>query len=109
MPDIAALEQPVNPRRHDIPRGLPNYSANHNQHQTTSAREFSPVCIVQGVCLRNAGRPAFIIQKNQICFIECAHNIQFLFDTHCQIEADIKIDAYVDALRNVWLDDIVNE
>jgi len=31
------------------------------------------------------------------------------FDTHCQIEVDIKIDAYVDALRNLWLDDIVND
>ncbi|MGD1044850.1 MAG: response regulator [Bacteroidota bacterium] len=31
------------------------------------------------------------------------------FDTHCRIEVDIKIDAYVDALRNVWLDDIMND
>jgi PleD family two-component response regulator len=30
------------------------------------------------------------------------------FDSHCQIERDIKIDAYVDALRIVWLDSVVN-
>jgi CheY-like chemotaxis protein len=31
------------------------------------------------------------------------------FDIHCQIEVEIKIDAYVDALRMVWLNDVVNE
>ena len=30
------------------------------------------------------------------------------FDMHCQIEVDIKIDAYVDALRIVWRDGVVN-
>ena len=36
--------------------------------------------------------------------------LQYLisFDTRCQIERDIKIDAYVDALRIVWLDSVVN-
>ena len=31
------------------------------------------------------------------------------FDTHCQIELDIKINAYLEALRIVWLDGVVNE
>jgi CheY-like chemotaxis protein/tetratricopeptide (TPR) repeat protein len=31
------------------------------------------------------------------------------FDTHCQIEVGIKIDAYVDALHIVWLDGVVND
>jgi CheY-like chemotaxis protein len=31
------------------------------------------------------------------------------FDTHCQIEVEIKIDAYVDALRIVWQDGVVND
>jgi CheY-like chemotaxis protein len=31
------------------------------------------------------------------------------FDIHCQIEVDIKIDAYVDALRIVWQDGVVND
>jgi CheY-like chemotaxis protein len=30
------------------------------------------------------------------------------FDTHCRIEVDIKIDAYVDALQIVWLDGVVD-
>jgi CheY-like chemotaxis protein len=29
-------------------------------------------------------------------------------DAHCQIEREIKVDAYVDALRIVWLDGVVN-
>ena len=30
------------------------------------------------------------------------------FEAHCQIEREIKVDAYVDALRIVWLDGVVN-
>jgi CheY-like chemotaxis protein len=31
------------------------------------------------------------------------------FDTHCQIELDIKIEAYIDALQIVWRDGVVTD
>jgi len=102
MPDIAALEQPVTLVDNDIPKGLQLFR-NHNQHQTTCSKKSSAGCIVQGV-LKECWATALLLQKNQICFHECVTIFPISFDhSHCQIEAAQTIDAYVDALRNVWL------
>ena len=50
-----------------------------------------------------------MISSEESTMLHQAH-LQYLisFDTHCQIEREIKINAYVDALRIVWLDGVVN-
>jgi len=108
MPDIAALEQPVTLVDNDIPKGPATIPQPQSTPNDMQQEEFSRFALYRGL-LKECWADGVITPEESDMLHRMRSQYSISFDTHCQIEADIKIDAYVDALRNVWLDDIVND
>ena len=104
--DTPALAKPAPVIQHNLPMQseniLPSQSnkePNEEVGRFTLYRELLKECWVDGVITPE--------ESDMLHRVRTQYSISF--DTHCQIEVDIKIDAYVDALRIVWQDGVIND
>ena len=58
--------------------------------------------------LKECWADGIISSEESIMLHQARLQYKISFDAHCQIEREIKVDAYADALRIVWLDGVVN-
>jgi CheY-like chemotaxis protein len=92
-------EVPIQPANIPPPQSTPNDEPQEEIGRFVLYRELLRECWADGMITPE--------ESEMLHRVRSQYSISF--DTHCRIEVGIKIDAYVDALLTVWLDDIVND
>jgi CheY-like chemotaxis protein/uncharacterized protein with PIN domain len=108
MPDIALLEQPITLVDNDVPAQpaiIPQLQSTPNSEQQ---EEFSRFALYREL-LKECWADGVITPEDSEMLHRARSQYSISFDIHCRIEVDIKIDAYVDALRIVWRDGVVDD
>jgi CheY-like chemotaxis protein/uncharacterized tellurite resistance protein B-like protein len=98
-PTIVHEETPKPPLQVPKPRPIPVSEPHEESGRFALYRELLKECWADGAITPE--------ESTMLHRVRTQYSISF--EKHCQIEVDIKIDAYVDALRIVWRDGVVTD
>ena len=107
-PEVPPLEKPVSVAPHKEPVQYTNIPTPAPMLSNEPQEEIGRYALYKEL-LKECWADGVITPEESDMLHRVRSQYSISFDMHCQIEVDIKIDAYVDALRIVWRDGVVND